>query len=404
MKRNIFIHFITKYKYLALCWIFAGAFGVQSYANNTIIGYRTADHEDYSRVVVEFNAKPDYHVFTLSDPTRIVVDVNHTTYQNQSTPPIAAKRIKAIRYAKRDNGQFRMVVDVPQPMRINKHYILPPSKGKRYRLVVDLSPENPILDAFIVPAPITKAGIDLSVPMPKIKRSRKPLIIIDAGHGGHDPGSLGRKGTKEKIITLSYAKALKDSLMATGRYRVYMTRSTDVYVPLRERVKRAESTKGDLFISLHADSHKNRKVKGLSVYTLSEKASDKEAAALARHANTAGEIGHMKVDYTEEEEIASLLVDMVQRDTKNTSSRFAEGLVDSLKERVTLLRNTHRFAGFRVLTSASIPSVLIELGYLSNRKEEVLLRSKKYKKKLVSSIVQAIDIHFGASEKRYAQH
>jgi len=363
-----------------------------SYAQNKVIGFRAADKEAQSRFVLDLEYKPEYKAFTLSNPPRVVIDINDAVWDNSLSPHSETKRIKGVRYSP-GTSPLRVVLDLKTDISISKDFVLEPSGGNPFRLVLDLKPKQLSKESKIAPRPVTREGKSLNIPKPKHKKRRKPLVVIDAGHGGHDPGTIGYKKTYEKDITLAYSIELKKQLEKTGRYKVYMTRSTDKFLKLRDRVRKARKVKGDMFISIHANSHRSRKVRGLSVYTLSETASDKEAAALARKENKEDIISGIDLD-EEANEITELLIDMSQRDTNNLSASFAETIVDKAKKKVKLLSNPHRFAGFRVLTGADIPSVLVEVGYLTNRKEEKLLKSKKYKKKLAKAMVEAIDNHF----------
>ena len=222
---------------------------------------------------------------------------------------------------------------------------------------------------------------------------KKRIIVIDPGHGGVDPGSIGVSGIYEKHLTLVAAKALKGYLKETGRFKVYLTRDRDIFIRLRGRIEKARERKADLFISLHADTIRNQKVRGLSLYTLSERASDKEAGALAERENKADLIAG--IDLTNESaEVTNILIDLAQRETMNQSAKLAALLVDELKSRVKILRNPHRFAGFAVLKAPDIPSVLIELGFISNKDDERALRSKSHRRKLAQSIASAVDRYF----------
>lgn len=224
----------------------------------------------------------------------------------------------------------------------------------------------------------------------------KPLIVIDPGHGGIDPGAVGESAT-EKELTLAVAKALKKELESTGKFRVSLTRSKDVYIPLRERFGLAREKGADLFISLHADSHNDPLTRGASVYTLSEKASDAEAAALAGRENKSDIIAG--VDLSQQNSVVTdILIDLAQRDTKNMSTRFASMLVKELKRETMLLGNTHRYAGFAVLKAPDVPSVLVEMGYISSSKDEALLSSTKHQKRLARAIRDAIVDYFSWQE------
>jgi N-acetylmuramoyl-L-alanine amidase len=224
----------------------------------------------------------------------------------------------------------------------------------------------------------------------------KPMIVIDAGHGGVDPGALG-DGVMEKNITLAVALALKKELLSTGRYRVKLTRETDVYIPLRDRFKVARDNGADLFISLHADSHNDPFMRGASVYTLSETASDAEAADLANQENKSDIIAG--VDLTKQSGmVTDILIDLAQRDTINQSNTFAVDLVSELKSDTLMLEHSHRSAGFAVLKAPDVPSVLIEMGYISSNKDQALLTDKPHQARLAKSIRRAIDDYFANRE------
>jgi N-acetylmuramoyl-L-alanine amidase len=359
-----------------------------SYAQNKVLSFRVSDKETHSRFVIDLKNKPKYKTVTSDNPPRIVIELNDTSWDDKIPPHSDNKLIKAVRYLP-NTSPLKLVLDLSANAKISS-FIIPPSDGKSYRLVLDL---KPLQKAVVIPTPVTRKGKSLNAPIPRKKEQRKPLIVIDAGHGGDDPGTIGHRNTYEKDITLEYSIELKKQLEETGRYRVYMTRDRDVFIKLTDRVEKARKVQGDMFISIHANSHENKETKGLSVYTLSENASDTEAEALASKENKEGIINGVSLE-NEADEVTELLIDMTQRETKNLSASFAETIIAQAKTEIELLNNPHRFAGFRVLTGADIPSVLVELGYLTNPKEEKLLKSKKYKKKLASSIVEAIDEHF----------
>ncbi|MFQ5467019.1 MAG: N-acetylmuramoyl-L-alanine amidase, partial [Kiloniellaceae bacterium] len=215
----------------------------------------------------------------------------------------------------------------------------------------------------------------------------------DPGHGGVDPGARSISGAYEKNIALAQAREVRRRLLATGRYRVVMTRDKDIFIRLRDRIAFAQRMEGDLFVSLHANNHVSSRIRGASVYTLSETASDAEAAALAAKENTADIIAG--IDLTEQsEDVNKILIDLAQRETMNRSKYFANLLVKQLGGVTRLLRNTHRFAGFAVLKSPTVASVLVEIGYLSNAREERLLRSAKHRANVAAATVRAIDAYF----------
>jgi N-acetylmuramoyl-L-alanine amidase len=237
-------------------------------------------------------------------------------------------------------------------------------------------------------------GKSLAKPTPPF---RPKLIALDPGHGGRDPGALGVRGTQEKGVVWTIAGELRQQLLAAGRYRVMLTRSGDSYVPLRERVARAQAVKADLFLSIHADSHPDPGVRGASVYTLSEEASDREAAALAARENRADKVVLGVPLASQSDTVARALVAMSQRGTVNDSCRLADTIVLTFGQNgVRLLPRTHRTAGFAVLTSPDIPAALVELGYLSNVQDEKLLTVRQHQLALARALRASIDAHFAA--------
>jgi N-acetylmuramoyl-L-alanine amidase len=238
----------------------------------------------------------------------------------------------------------------------------------------------------------------LAPPKPPAKswahRGEKPLIVIDAGHGGVDPGTIGAGGVQEKNVTLAAARALKKELESAGRYRVLLTRDGDNYLRLFERVKFAREHKADLFISLHADSIDRSNVTGASIYTLSEKASDAEAEKLAMRENRADLIAGVDLSH-QDDDVANILVDLAMRDTMNQSRFFANMVADSMESHsIRTLERTNRSAGFAVLKDPDVPSILVEMGFLSNRREAQTLTRPEYQQRLAKTIAASVNSYF----------
>ena len=372
--------------------------------------------KEHTRVVVEFTGEVDYKLFTLSSPYRAVIDLPETKWD---IPDKVQDKglVSGVRFGSFKPEQGRIVVDLRGPVNVHKHFIIPPSVAiENYRLVVDFEPATiatfrqlkpsvsetqtatiavpnvPSLSTVAPsPTPQYSAPSGEFTPKPRPRKTRK-IVVIDPGHGGVDPGAMGAR-SREKDIVLAFSKELVRQLKATRRYDVYLTRSTDFYIPLRQRVQIARNRKADLFISIHADAIKKKNIRGLSVYTLSEKASDREAAALARKENQSDIIAG--VDFGDQlPEVANILIDLAQRDTKNASVKFAESLISSARGKTMLLDRTHRFAGFRVLKAPDVPSVLVELGFITNRTDEKQLTSNKWRRRVATGMVDAIDIYF----------
>ena len=252
-------------------------------------------------------------------------------------------------------------------------------------------------------APSKRRPKSMSKPTPSVPMDKPKLVFLDPGHGGRDPGALGSRGTQEKTVVLAIARDLRRELLAGNRYRVLLSRTTDSYVPLRERVARAQAARADLFLSLHADAHSDRDVRGASIYTLSEEATDREAAALAARENRAGaSISGMRL-LEQPDNVAQTLVAMSQRGTVNDSRRLADTVVATFSRNgVRLLPRTHRQAGFAVLTSPEIPAALVELGYLSNAQDEKLLTVRQHQMALARALRASVDAYFGAGATRKA--
>ena len=368
--------------------------------------------EEHTRVVVEFTEAVDYKLFTLSSPYRAVIDLPETKWDIPDT--IQDKGlVSGVRFGSFKPGQGRIVVDLRGPVNVHKHFLLPPTVAiKNHRLVIDFEPATiatfrqmkpavsqtqtasipaPDFQPTPTPQPQFSAPTGEFTPKPRPRKTRK-IIVIDPGHGGVDPGALGTR-SREKDIVLAFSKELVRQLKAARRYDVYLTRSSDIYIPLRQRVQIARNRNADLFISIHADAIKKKNIRGLSVYTLSEKASDREAAALAKKENQSDIIAG--VDFGDQlPEVTNILIDLAQRDTKNASVKFAESLISSARGKTLLLDRTHRFAGFRVLKAPDVPSVLVELGFITNRTDEKQLSSSKWRRRVATGMVEAIDNYF----------
>jgi len=265
-------------------------------------------------------------------------------------------------------------------------------------------PERPVAPApAIQPPPQPAVASVQPAPPPPAESVAKardgvPVIVIDPGHGGVDPGATGVSGVYEKHITLAMARDLKAALEKSGRYRVHLTRDRDVFIRLRDRVAIARQYGADLFISLHADAVQNPQIRGLSVYTLSQNASDSEAQALAEKENKADLIAGIDLSH-ESADVAGILIDLAQRETMNRSAGFAGEVVDEVGQEMDLLGNTHRFAGFAVLKAPDVPAILVEMGYLSNEYEEKQLRQPAYRGRLAKSIAKAVERFFPPSLK-----
>jgi N-acetylmuramoyl-L-alanine amidase len=370
-----------------------------------IIGLKLTESPGRARFALEVSDPLEVRAFTLANPDRVVIDMPEVLWRaTDDARPSGKGAIKSYRYGLFRKGDFRFVIDVNGPVKVDMPQVLPPSGGQAFRLLIDLSPTTP--DAFDAHAgwpkdlapttPVASADAHPLPPPAPAARGGKPIIVVDAGHGGIDPGTHGSTGLKEKDVVLAVAKELKKALEATGHYKVQLTRDTDVFIPLGERVNIARAAHGDLFVSLHADSNDHHEVRGASIYTLSEDASDKEAAKLAEKENMSDVIAGVNLT-GENSPVASILIDLAQRDTLNRSARFAETVVAKLPQ-ATMVRPTtpHRSAGFAVLKGPDIPAVLIELGYLTNTEDESEMATSAWRTRVAQAIRDAIDTHFAA--------
>jgi N-acetylmuramoyl-L-alanine amidase len=362
-----------------------------------VISLKLQEETDRSRFVVELSDPVDVSVFTLTAPNRVIIDLPEVLWRApESARPSGRAAIKSYRYGLFRQGNSRFVVDLNRPVRVAEPQFLPPEGGLGFRLILDLYPTT--ADAFAAKAGWPKDATEAPPEPPAVAiapAAGKRVIVVDAGHGGIDPGTHGVGGLQEKDVVLAVARRLRDTLEATGRYKVHLTRDRDIFIPLRQRVNIARAAGGDLFVSLHADSNDHRDVRGASVYTLSEDASDREAAKLAEKENMSDVIAGVNLA-DENAPVASILIDLAQRNTMNVSARFAETLLTSLPG-ATMVRpsSPHRSAGFAVLKAPDVPAALVELGYLSNSNDEQEMATEAWRNQVARAIAQGIDRHFG---------
>lgn len=391
----------------------------------TIHNIRYGVQGEDTRIVLDMSEKSDYKLQVLTAPPRLALDFPKQFDAPMSLKADPRRQVQSVRYGVLEDGGKRIVFDLRGFVEIRNHFYLPPSSGNSgHRLVLDIRPaEAPVstpslplqapqasslnlsaLNSVDIPAyhPTQNIGF-YSLPTPKPEFLAQPrekyTIVLDAGHGGGDPGSIGAGKVREKDIVLAIARKLKNELEQSGRYNVHLTRTSDYYIQLRERFKKARELNADMFISLHADKLHIPSVRGVSVYTLSETASDKETARLAQQENNAGIVAGVDLG-VEETDVANILLDLARRETLNESKLFAELFVQSLKQnQIRYLKNPHRYAGFAVLKAPDIPSVLIESGFLSNDEDAKLLQSNQYQNQLSKAIRQSIDVFFDRLER-----
>jgi len=371
-------------------------------------GARVAGDRERTRFIADLSKKVDVHVFALSNPYRVIVDAPDVNFQ---MPDGIGKEnrglVTAYRYGLFAPGKARIVIDVNGPFLIDKAFVLEPRDEQPARLVVDLVPtdEKTFLAKLQEAKPQEAASEKLAAlpQAPSRPPDAKPVVVLDPGHGGVDPGTSSAAGIAEKEVVLTFARTLKAKLEATGRYEVHLTRDDDTFLPLRGRVEFAQKKGASLFLSIHADYFPNKidKATGATVYTLSEEASDEEASALAAKENFSDALAGIELPSDSDEVLANILIDLAQRETQNRSVVFARSIVGELASKGTLHTKRLRSAGFRVLKAPDIPSVLLELGFLSNPDDEKRLTSESWRERTAEAVQESIDAYFA---KRLARN
>ena len=358
--------------------------------------------------------KIKYKTFTLQNPDRLVIDLNNTEWKVTNIK--TSKIIPRIRHNMRDKNTLRIVLDSMQPIKISKHQLRTTQGKQLLQINFDIGSSNVTNNIYDVsPFDVLEQGkVKLAqnkntnkIPkknpekkqIPKqettqrhqttVKPITKKVIVLDAGHGGKDSGTVGiNLNTKEKNLTLDYMKAIRRKLEATGKFKVEVTRETDIFIPLQQRLNKARKVGADLFVSIHADANHNRKAKGLSIYTLSDRASNQRAERMASGKNLKLYGQNIKIDSLN---TRHLLVDMTRNYTGNIAKDFSHLVIKNMPKDVKLLKQQELSAGFWVLKGIDMPAVLIELGFLSNPEEERKLLSANYKNKIVDTIVRSIN-------------
>ncbi len=370
-----------------------------------VLAARAGLHGKSTRFVVELSDPIKVHIFTLANPDRLIIDMPQVLWKLNGPPRHGLGAIRTWRYGLFRPGNARFVLDLRQPIRLAEPLVLPPQDGYGYRLVLDMYPtsqkefdktagwpadlrareEAAAMLASMAPPPVI-------TPQPRAARRRK-VIVIDPGHGGIDSGTIGVTGLEEKNVVLAVGLKLAKILRARG-YKVFMTRTTDVFVPLYQRAPFAMRHHADLMISLHANSNPDPRIDGASIYTLSEKGSNKEAAALARKENRSDIVAGIDLP-KDDSSVASILIDLAQRNTMNQSISFAHTALHQLAKVTDILHpDPVRSANFVVLRSPVVPSVLIEMGYLSNPYDCHQMATSVWRNRVAKAIADAVDRHF----------
>ena len=348
-------------------------------------------HHPHSQLIIEFNQPTKIKSFMLDNPPRLVVDLLSVKPQAAiPLPDFNRTPIKGLRSGIRKNNTLRLVFDLKEQIRFNSQ-LLKEKPPHPHRLLIDLRPPNTSTTATHTIA----NDVNTSTVKTVTQFQQRPIIIaIDPGHGGKDPGAIGRKGTREKDIVLSISKKLAHLVNQEPGMRAYLTRNNDTFISLRERIRRARKQQANLFISIHADAFHKPQAKGASVFVLSERGASSEAAQmLADKENAADLVGGISLD-DKDDDLASVLLDLSQTASLAASTEVAETVLSGLKK----VGNTHKkrveSAAFLVLKSPDIPSILIETAFISNPEEEKKLRSQRHQTKLAKAIMSGIRHYF----------
>jgi N-acetylmuramoyl-L-alanine amidase len=370
---------------------------------------RLAGDAKQTRFVLDLDKPIQFRAFTLADPYRVVMDIPQVDFRLPADAGTTGRGlIQAFRYGLVMPGGSRIVFDLTGPARIAKSYMLDAANGQPPRLVLELeqvdrtgfvqslaAESRPELRPAISVAADPVVAMKGPVPEPAATTpDSRPVVVIDPGHGGVDNGTQAG-GENEKDLVLGFGLALRDRIEKAGKYRVVMTREDDTFIPLADRVTIARNQSAALFVSIHADALPPGEgdAQGATIYTLSDKASDAEAERLAEAENRADAIGGVKL--TEEPtEVADILIDLVRRETRTFSNRFARQLMSEMKTTVRMHKHPLKSAGFKVLKGPDVPSVLVELGYASNKDDLEHMKSENWRARTVGSMAQAIDVFF----------
>lgn len=361
-------------------------------------GYRMAGDAQRMQLTLDFSAEPAPNWFQLRAPHRLVVDLPGTRLSIDPAEAAPRGLVTDVHYGALNETDSRIVIGSGGPFLVEGVDIRPDAAAPGYRMTVDLVAASEEAFQAALADQMTVTGSTRKgdrVVKPGAAEPPKPFtIVIDPGHGGIDSGAEGVSGTLEKTITLSFARELKAKLEQGGRFAVHLTRDSDVFLRLDERVRVARQYGANLFISIHADTIRHPLIRGATVYTVSDQASDAEAAAVAARENLSDELAGMAIDDANHE-VSDILMDLVRRETQTFSIRFARTLVDTLSSSIELIKNPHRHAGFRVLKAPDVPSVLIELGYLSNAQDEALLKDEAWRSKAAANVATAVEAFAG---------
>jgi N-acetylmuramoyl-L-alanine amidase len=362
-------------------------------AANVVADMRVIGDTERTRFVVDLEQNPEFRVLRLTAPYRLVIDMPDVEFADPTRPGTGRGLISDYRYGLIAPGRARIVLDLAQPAKVVSTFILDPVTPEPARLVIDIEPTT----AQEFEAAAREDRPDPSAPVTEreaIDPGGRPVVVIDPGHGGIDSGAIGVDELMEKDVTLKFGLELARQLRLGAEVEPVLTRDGDEFLSLPERVELARHNHAALLVSVHADSVAEDYVRGATVYTLSDDASDALAAALAARENRSDILAGLALE-DQPDDVADILFDLARRETKNLSIRFANALVDDIEGAIPLNSNPWRRGAFRVLMAPEVPSVLLELGYLSNPEDEALFRSADWPKHEAETVARAIEDFFG---------
>ncbi|CAA9359386.1 MAG: N-acetylmuramoyl-L-alanine amidase [uncultured Microvirga sp.] len=370
--------------------------GAPAAARPVAVAVDTESEGPSTRLTVTLSQAVEPRVFVMERPDRVVIELPEVNFQLAKEAGQGREGlISSFRYGLFAPGRSRLVIDLAQPALVSRTQTATRASDGAAVLTVELTRTD--REAFRRAAKADEAAHAPVQPAPTRRAApgdRRPLIVIDPGHGGVDPGAIPAAAVFEKDIVFAFAQRLRRRLDASGRYRTLMTRDEDVFVALEERVRIAQAARADLMISIHADSISAAPhIRGMTVYTGAERATDPESARLAERENRADAAGGIE-PASRPAEVADILQDLTQRETRGFSHRFAKRLLAQLEPVMPQSKKPHREAGFLVLRAPDIPSVLVELGYLSSRKDIGLLLSNEWRDRSAAAMASAIDLYF----------
>jgi N-acetylmuramoyl-L-alanine amidase len=400
-----------------LCAAVVAAAAEPARAETAVTGVRVSNHRGFTRLTLTLTGAVRFRAATAGAPYRLILELEPVDWRLSRTVRLDGGLLTSLRFEPGEQ-EARIIGTLRGPAKVQKTFALRPRKGRSWRLVIDL--ERISKDAFdrIHAARKRKAAATRQTAKAAPKTNTGPgskhgektpggrgvviagpphgrLIVIDPGHGGQDTGAISPWGLREKVVALRFARTLRRALLATKRFRVRLTRDDDTFLPLRRRYEIARKARADLFVSIHADSNPYHRMHGLSVYTLSARASDRIAA---HRENRADLIAGVNLE-DKSDPVSGILIDLVRRETMTRSLRIAELVVKEGRKVTALLHKPHRSAGFAVLKAPEVPSILVELGVLTNRADESKLRDAAHHRRVAAAMVRAIDRFFAGRRR-----